>query len=454
MEARITKRSVEALEPGPTGEAVLWDSELKGFGVRVRTGGVRTYVVMYRAGRGRAAPLRRITIGKHGSPWTAETARLEAKKQLGRIAEGADPARARREELGTLTIGKLAERFLSDHVEAKLKPRTVQEYRRLIDHDITPSLGAIRTDKITAVDVARFHSALRATPRKANHAIAVLSKMLGWAVDHGLRPELPNPCQRIAKNKERRHERFLSAEELARLGRVLRDAEQRGEVAQEASELLTDLRRQKHNARLRVDDAAVTALSARIDQLLASIKATGQAASPSAIAAIRLLIFTGARLSEIRTAEWSWVDLARGTLRLPDSKTGAKTIYLNAPARAVLERVERIDGNPYIIAGHKIGAYMINLEKPWQAIRKAAELEDVRLHDLRHSFASVGAAGGLSLPLVGALLGHSQPATTARYAHLSADPVKDAAEAIGAEIEAALSGGEPAKVVKMAGRRR
>jgi integrase len=454
MEGRITKRSVEALEAGPSGEATLWDTELKGFGVRARAGGARTYVVLYRAGKGRGAPLRKLTIGKHGSPWTADTARTEAKKYLGNVAEGTDPARTRSVEKDIPTIARLSERFLADHVEAKLKPRTIEEYRRLIEGDIKPSLGSIRADKIGRGDVARFHSALKATPRKANHAIAVLSKMLAWAVDQGFRPELPNPCLRIVKNKERKHERFLSGEELARLGEALRDAESRIAAENAATYTLQDLRRQKHNARIREDRATVAAMTARIDEIIASAKAAGQSASASAIAAIRLLIFTGARMSEILTAEWSWIDLARRTLRLPDSKTGAKTIHLNAPARALIESLPRIDGNPYVITGHKLGAHLVNLEKPWQAVRQAAGLTDVRLHDLRHSFASVGAAGGLSLPLVGALLGHSQPTTTARYAHLSADPVKDAAETIGSQLEAALAGGKGAEVVSIASHRK
>jgi integrase len=454
MEGKITKTAVEALEPGPAGEATLWDTELKGFGVRVRAGGTRTYLVQYRAGKGRSAPLRKLTIGKHGSPWTAETARKEAKIRLGNVAEGQDPARVRAAEKAIPTISWVAERFLADYAETKLKPRSVEEYRKLINGEIIPKLGTLRADTILRADIARFHANLSKTPRKANYALAVLSKMLGWAMVRGFRPEGLNPCRGVVKNKERKHERFLSTEELARLGKALRAAESR--IAAEAAETerLTDLRRQKTIARLRGDTATVATTTARIAEIRASIEEAGEPASPAAIAAIRLLIFTGARLSEILTAEWSWIDLGRATIRLPDSKTGAKTIHLNAPARALIEGLPRIDGNPYVITGHKLGAHLVNLEKPWQAVRQAAGLTDVRLHDLRHSFASVGAAGGLSLPLVGALLGHSQPATTARYAHLSADPVKDAAETIGSQLEAALAGGKGAEVVSIASHRK
>jgi integrase len=157
-------------------------------------------------------------------------------------------------------------------------------------------------------------------------------------------------------------------------------------------------------------------------------------------AAIRLLVFTGARLNEVLTARWDWLDIPAGELRLPDSKTGAKVIHLNPPALAVLAALPRAAGNPFLIVGGKAGRHLVNLEKPWRRVRKAALLNDVRLHDLRHSFASVGAAGGLSLPLIGGLLGHSQPATTARYAHLAADPLKAASAAVARQIEAAMAG--------------
>ena len=174
---------------------------------------------------------------------------------------------------------------------------------------------------------------------------------------------------------------------------------------------------------------------------------------PSAVAAIRLLIFTGARLGEILDLRWEHVDLERTCLRLPESKTGRKVIHLNAPALEVLNGTERRDGAPWVVAGREPGKPLVNLRKPWHRIRKAAGLEGVRLHDLRHSFASIGAAGGLSLPMIGALLGHTQPATTARYAHLAADPLKQATKLIGERIAAAMNG-ESGKVVELNGSKR
>jgi integrase len=162
--------------------------------------------------------------------------------------------------------------------------------------------------------------------------------------------------------------------------------------------------------------------------------------SPYITAAVKLLLFSGARLSEILGLRWEWINLERGEARLPDSKTGAKTLHLPPPALAVLKGLPRLEGNPYVIVGQKDGASLVNLQKPWQAIRKAAGLTDVRLHDLRHSYASVGAAGGDSLLVIGKLLGHHHAATTERYAHLALDPIKAAAASIAGRIASALEG--------------
>jgi integrase len=217
--------------------------------------------------------------------------------------------------------------------------------------------------------------------------------MFNLAENWALRPDGSNPCRHVEKFKEHKLERFLSETELARLAETLVEAEQ-----------------------------------ARIEL-------------PSVIAAIRLLLFTGARLSEILTVRWEHVNFEEHCLRLPDSKTGAKTIYLSPPALEVLNGLQRQDGNPYVIIGAKPGAHLINLRKPWHRIRTKAGLDNVRIHDLRHSFASMAVAGGLSLPVIGALLGHTQAATTQRYAHLAADPLKQAANLTGARITAAMNQG-------------
>jgi integrase len=390
MRGKITKRAVDTLRPADDGaETALWDTELKGFGCRVQRGGGKSYVLQYRAGSGRGAPLRKLTIGRHGSPWTPETARGEAKRLLGLIEGGADPAADKIARTESPTIADLAERFLAEHAETKRKTSTALEYRRLLDRLILPTLGKRKVADATRGDIAKLHHANLAAPYQANRLLAVLSKMFNLAERWALRPDGSNPCRHVEKFKEQKRERMLSPAELGRLGDAL----------------------------------------------------AGYQGSPYAAAAVKLLVFTGARLGEVLGLKWEWVDFERGEARLPDSKSGAKTLHLPPPALTVLAELTRLDGNPYVIVGSKPGAALVNLEKPWRAIRAAAGLDDVRLHDLRHAFASVAASSGMGLPIIGKMLGHTQVATTARYAHLASDPVKAAAAAVAGKIAAAMAGG-------------
>ncbi len=386
MKTRITKRIVDSLTPSDGTETILWDIDLAGFGCRARRGGAKTYFVSYRAGKGRAAPMRKLTIGRHGNPWTPDQAREEARRILADVAHGADPAAEREAAKKAETLADLAARFMAEHVNAKRKSRTSAEYGRLLDKLILPVLGARKLADVSRADVSRLHYALRDTPYQANRVLALLSKMMNLAEAWGLRPNGSNPCAHVERYAEHHRERLLSAEELARLGDAIR----------------------------------------------------AYSGSPFVPAAIRLLLFTGARLSEILGLQWDWIDFQRGEARLPDSKTGRKTLHLPAPALAVLSDLPRLEGNPYVIAGQVKGARLVNLEKPWRVIRAAAGLPDARLHDLRHAFASIGAAAGDSLLVLGKVLGHTQAATTQRYAHLAADPVKATAGRIAGKIADAL----------------
>jgi integrase len=400
MRGKITMKSVAALYAEGGNEATLSDTTLAGFEVRARLGGTKVYAIRYRVGSGREAPMRRYTIGRHGSPWAPDQARAEAKRLLAMVAAGKDPAGAKIEAKAAPTVAEFAARFLAEHVEAKRKASTATEYRRLIDRVVLPALGKRKVADIKRPDIARLHHASRASPYQANRTLAVLSKMMTLAEQWGLRPDGSNPCRHVERYGEKKRGRLLSAEELARLGDAL----------------------------------------------------AAYGGSRHVVAAIKLLVFSGARLGEILGLEWRWIDVERGEARLPDSKTGAKTLYLPPPALEVLAELPRIEGNPFVIAGGKPGAALVNLEKPWRAIRTAAGLDDVRIHDLRHAFASIAAASGMGLPIIGKMLGHSQPQTTARYTHLAADPVKAAAAAVAGKIAAAMASGKadaPAAVVKL-----
>jgi integrase len=261
-------------------------------------------------------------------------------------------------------------------------------------------------------------------PGAANRAIALISAIWNWASRRDEVDRSNNPATGLERNREQAKDRFLTSAELSRLGAALEEGETIGlPYDVDASKPGAKHAPKAENRRVRLD--------------------------PFAVAAIRLLILTGARLREILHAKWSQVDLERGILFLPDSKTGRKPIYLSAAAQAVLASIPRIDGNPHIIAGAKDGAPRADLKKPWASVRRAAGLEGVRIHDLRHSFASIGAGAGIGLPIVGKLLGHSQPQTTARYTHLDADPLRRAVDTIGATISAAMGGDEGGQVVPL-----
>ncbi len=382
--SNLSKRRVDAAKPGET----IWDGEIPGFGLRVSKGGAKSYVLKYRRGR-----LQRwYTIGRHGAPWTPHNARQEARRLLGAIANGDDPANEKQDVKQAETLTEFASRYLETHAKVHKKASSATEDERNLRNHILPVLGNHRMRDITRQEISRFHHAMRDRPYAANRCLALLSHMFKKAEAWGVRPDNSNPCLHVEKYSEKARERFLSTRELKKLGRTLAVVERAGNA-------------------------------------------------PYVVAAIRLLLFTGARLGEILSLRWDYVDFEAQCLRLPDSKTGAKTIALSAPALQVLADVPRMADNPHIICGSKAGAALVNLQKPWRRIRKAAHIPDVRIHDLRHSYASVAVSGGMSLPLIGSLLGHSQPQTTQRYAHLADDPRHAAADAVAREIAASLSGG-------------
>jgi len=398
--SKLTNRTVSATHQKDS-DVFVWDDELPGFGLRVKPSGVKSYIIQYRNQDNHS---RRRTIGRHGIIGP-EQARRKAKRMLADVQDGADPAAERKEARDAPTVTDFSERYITEHAEVKKRPRSVESDKTLLRLHVLPTLGQKKLVSIIRADVAALHQSMHERPGAANRTLALISKMMNLAEKWGLRPDGSNPCRHVEKYPERRMERFLSVGELGELGEVLLEAER------------TSTERQ------------------------------------SVIAAIRLLIFTGARLGEILNLQWGHVDLERSCLRLPESKTGAKVIYLNAPALEILNSIERQDDSPWAITGRVKGKPLVNLRKPWYRIRKKAGLDDLRLHDLRHSFASVGAAGGLSLPMIGALLGHSQPQTTARYSHFAADPLKQANDMIGERIAAAMNRQAQGEVVELPHRR-
>lgn len=381
---KLTKRIVDAAEIRAT-EYFIWDDDIPGFGLRVLPSKRKSYIVQYRAGR----RSRRMSLGL-STVLTCEQARTRAIAIIAAARNGEDPAAKRDADRQAITVKELAERFDKEHISVRVKESTAKGYRRMLERVIVPALGRHRVTEVTRADIAKIHHDLRHIPYDANRCLEIISKMFSLAEMWGLRPEGTNPRKHIKKYPEEKRERFLSAAELRRVGEVLREMEDEG------IEL------------------------------------------PSAIAAVRLLILTGCRLGEIVTLKWEYVDFAGKALRLPDSKTGAKVVHLGQPAVEVLEKIERVEKNPWVIVGTKPGARLSDLQPFWQRVRARAGLKDVRIHDLRHTFASTAVAAGQGLPMIGKLLGHTQVQTTARYAHLAADPVKDAAERVASNLAQAI----------------
>ena len=389
---KLTKRSVELLEAKPEGYFV-WDSEIKGFGIRVLPSGAKTYQIQYRKG-GRT---RRAAIGRHGNT-TAEIARAKAKELMGEVSKGENPIEEIAQHRRAPNLAALCERFYDAHVLERCKPTTQGEYRRAIDLFISPAMGSFKVVDVERKDIADLHHKFRHKPYQANRTLGVLSKMFNLAEVWGLRPDGSNPCRHVPKYREHKRERYLSQHELQSLGAVL------AQVDSDGTE------------------------------------------TPFVVAAFRLLLLTGCRLSEIQTLQWAF--LTDAGMELPDTKTGARRIPLPHAARAVIASLPRLPDNPYIIAGKVAGRYASDLQHPWRRIRALAGLENVRIHDLRHTYASNAVSAGMPIQMVGRLLGHTQLQTTMRYAHLADDPVRRAAEENAARLNSALGMG-PSGVARL-----
>jgi integrase len=403
---RITKRTVDAAIPGTSGaDYFLWDVEVKGFGLRVKPSGIKSYVLKYRIG----SRTRRLTIGKHGSPWTPEEARRRAVDLLRQVRDGRDPATEKAEARKDLTVADLCDLYLDQGpVE---KPNKKQSSwvtdRSNIERHIKPLLGRKLAKVLTQVDVARFQADVAVGKSQADirtksrgraiveggkgtaaRSLAVLGAMLQFGVGGGLIPT--NPARGVRLLKGEKKERFLSDLEVA----VLADT--------------------------------IAAMEAE------------KAIHSTAAAAVRLLLVTGCRKSEILTMRWEWVDVGRRCLRLPDSKTGAKVVPLATAALELLDGISRGPKSTFVLSAAKGGGHYTGLQKDWKRIRTRAGLPGLRLHDLRHSFASFAVADGHPLFMIGKVLGHKQARTTEGYAHLAADPVRAVADRTAARIVAAM----------------
>jgi integrase len=406
---KLTKRSIDAILPA-TKPAIHYDSELTGFCLKVLPTGAKRWCVEYRSGAGgRSVGKTRMVLGST-SKLTPDQARQSAAKILAAVALGQDPAGKRSRDRAMPTFAEFAERYLTEEAEIKLKVGTVVNYRIYLRKHAAPVIGTRKLDALETADIAKLHRRVGQTvPMTANRVVEFVGSVFRYAAVSGLVPRGHNPAAHVQGFREQRRERFLSSTELGRLGDAIREAETTG-IPWKIDTGRPNAKHVPKNGRTKI--------------------------GPHVAAALRLLILTGARLREILGLRWEHVDLERGLLLLPDSKTGRKAIILNAPAIAILKTLPKVDIQ--VIASEIQGQPRHDLNKPWKLVAGRADLAGVRIHDLRHTHASYGAGAGFGLPIIGKLLGHSQPATTARYAHLDNDPLKKASEQIGHQLSVAM----------------
>jgi integrase len=400
---KLTESLVGSMLPGR--DRIVFDTT-PGFGLRVTPTGTKIFIAQARV----AGRKRRVTVGYYPE-LTVVQAREQALQALADMRHGNDPvverkARVQAAAAGEMTVAELADKWLADYVRPKLKPRTVLDHERLIAKHIKPAVGHLSVARIGRDDVVRLHVDMQHIPRRANYTVSVVRALLNFGIDLGLRPPASNPARRIKMYRERLHERFLSEEEIAKAADAIEQAERAGKIA------------------------------------------------PHGAAGLRLALFTGARSGEITAIEWKHIDWDRHIVRLPDSKTNEpRTIHLSDAALEVLKNVPRI--GRFVIAGARPDQPYKNLSRAWIVARAYADLGDVRLHDLRHSYASLAAGRGVSLQMIGKLLGHKVPATTQRYAHLARDAVAAVNDELGVAMQAAIAKKPTpgATVVKLRGRR-
>ena len=396
MKARLNKTTVdEAAYQGPGG-CYLWDTVMPGFGLRIYPSGSKSFVVTYWC-KGRR---RFFTLGRYGR-MTVKQARDAALEVFLQVRQGQDPSGDRRAAKHSPTMADLARRHLDDHVKIKNKARSLKRAEQLWERCVLPKLGKRRVADIERADIAKLVTDMSDTKAMANKVITQLSKAFNLAEIWGWRPEGTNPCRHVQRYKEESRERYLSESELQRLG------------------------------------VALTKIEAE------------ETAPPQAVAAVRLLVLTGCRSAEILGLKWDEVDFETRSLELSDSKTGKRRVVLNTAALQILADLSAARQGPWVIPGRSPGRHLTTLQRLWNLVRVEADIADVRVHDLRHTYASIGVNSGQSLAVVGKLLGHSKITTTQRYAHLADDPVRQANEQIGATLTATMAGRPKAEVVEI-----
>jgi integrase len=418
---KLTKRITDEAKACET-RFFVWDDELPGFGLLVLPSGVKSFVLQYRNLAGRS---RRYTIGRYGV-MTVDEARTVARQALVKVEGGGDPVAARQSYRQAPTMNDLFDRYLKEHVAVHNQLSTQKDVAALIEKHLRPRMGAIKANDVKRADLAKVHHAMRETPRRANIALAILSKVLSLAELWGARPENSNPCGLIPRYPENHRKRFLNASEVQKLGEALVEAETFGLPWHIKGEKLKHLAKEENRR---------TLLSWQV------------------VAAIRLLLLTGARLTEVITLKWTDIDTQAGTMALPDKKGGKREPHpVASAALALIASLPRKKGSPYLFPRDSDPKRPISsevMENGWQRLRWHCDMEDVRLHDLRHTVGTYAAQAGVSGFIVRDLLRHRNITTTGRYANFDSDPVRNVSNIVGERIAASLAGQEGAKIVPL-----
>lgn len=400
---KLSKKIVDASKPG-NAEYFVWDGDLPGFGLRVFPSGKKSFLVQYRHQR----RTRRITIGLYG-PLTPDSARVEAINLLAKITKGGDPSGDRAKARTDLTVAQLCDLYLREGCKSK-KPSTVATDNGRILRHVIPLIGHLPVRSVTRLDIQRFAkdvalgktAAVIKTKKRgkarvtggagaASRTLGLLGGIFTFAIKHAGLIE-NNPVHGVEKHKDKKLNRFLSMSEIQSLGNALKILEEKG-------------------------------------------------MNPVGIAAIRVLILTGCRRSEVLKLTWSEIDWSNSCLRLNDSKTGAKVVPIGSSAIAILSQIKHWEGSKYVFPAMRGTGHYVGIQKDWNRVKTEAALLDVRLHDLRRTFASTAALQGQSLITIGKLLGHIDPKTTQIYAHLTEATIQTAANSAAKEIWERLNGG-------------
>ena len=375
---KLTNKKIDQLIPD-TKSYIVWDNEIRGFGVRVNLNSKKTFILKYRIGQGRSARVRKPVIGTYGV-MKVDEARKIARKWLLEASEGNDPKEV---DKTSILLKDFCNVYLQQHANIKKKLSSVIEDKRLMRLHIIPNFGNICLKEITRSMITKHHQSMYQTPHGANRFLSLMSKMMNLAERWEYRPLNSNPCRHIERYKEEGRQIYLSMEQIEKIGHVIKQMEQTESIF--------------------------------------------------VLSAIKLLLFTGRRTGEILTLKWDYIDFENSKMNLPDTKTGAKSFFFSPTVKQILLNLPNKEG--FVFKSVLKDKRVTTVRHIWKKICKLAKIENVRVHDLRHTYASLAVQNGYSLPIISKMLGHADIKTTQRYAHLHDDPVNQAVEKIDQQLD-------------------